>query len=245
MHKIQKNLIEKIKGKFPYEFIENQLLINGDCLEVMDLMEDKSIDLVLTDPPYGIDVCKNPISNSNKELIQANKGKEWDCKTPSKEIFDMIFNKSLNQIIWGANHFATQLKDSSGWDVWYKSKNFSLSDVELCFTSFKKGARIFEYHTSKNNSLRQGFHMTEKPVALFLWQIEKSSKEGDLILDSFAGSFTTAVACAKTKRYSICIELDEDYYKQGVERLKRFKNYGGDCKPEDKNQVNIFDMLED
>lgn len=78
-------------------------IIHGDCLEVMKELPDKSIDLVLTDPPYGIGIdgqkeskAKNPKHNRKHHEFLG-----WDNSIPKKEYFDEIFRVSKNQIIWG------------------------------------------------------------------------------------------------------------------------------------------------
>ena len=73
-------------------------VFNEDCLETMKRMADKSIDLVLTDPPYGIGISSNPIRQKHTK-------KEWDNNIPMDLIFNEIFRISKNQIIWGANYF--------------------------------------------------------------------------------------------------------------------------------------------
>jgi site-specific DNA-methyltransferase (adenine-specific) len=64
-------------------------------------------------------------------------------------------------------------------------------------------------------------HPTQKPVPLFQWCLNNYSKEGDLILDCFSGSGTTAVACHNLKRRFICIEKDPEYWEKSVERLEK------------------------
>lgn len=80
-------------------------IINADCLDILKQLPDKCIDLVLTDPPYGIGISKNPIRQKHKK-------KDWDNYIPIKEIFEQIFRVSKNQIIWGGNYF--QLPPSQG-----------------------------------------------------------------------------------------------------------------------------------
>ena len=67
---------------------------------------------------------------------------------------------------------------------------------------------ILEY---SNANVRARLHPTEKPVNLISYLIEKSSNKGDIVLDTFAGSFSTAQACKHTKRNFICFEIEEDY----------------------------------
>ena len=86
---------------------KNVKLYCGDCLEVMKNIPDKSIDFILTDPPYGIgidgqkkSVCKNPKHNRKAYTF-----KGWDNGRITKEYFNEIFRVSVNQIIFGANFF--------------------------------------------------------------------------------------------------------------------------------------------
>ena len=80
----------------------------------------------------------------------------------------------------------------------------------------------------KNKEIR--IHPTQKPLPLLIWILNTYTKDGDLILDPFIGSFTTAVACHKTHRRYIGAELDKEYYNKGQERLNKVKS-----------QISIFD----
>ena len=64
------------------------------------------------------------------------------------------------------------------------------------------------------------YHPTQKPLNLFQYLVEKSSKEGDLVLDCFSGSGTTAIACAKTNRNFIGSEIDKEFYDISLKRIK-------------------------
>lgn len=84
------------------EQFENKI-INADCLDILKQLPDKCIDLVLTDPPYGIGIdgqkqceCKNPKHNRKE-----HQRKEWDSSIPPKEIFDEMKRVSKNMIVWG------------------------------------------------------------------------------------------------------------------------------------------------
>lgn len=197
-------------------------IIHADCMDILKQLPDKCIDLVLTDPPYGIKHdyqnktnCKNPKHNRKLHIK-----KDWDNYIPTKEIFNEIFRVSKNQIIFGANYFVEYLPKSMGWIVWDKGqRGLSMSDCELIFTSFDKATRIKtcnRVELSKDNT----FHPTQKPLKLIKMILNDYSNENDLILDCFSGSSTTAIACHNLNRRFICIEKDEDYYKASVERLK-------------------------
>lgn len=94
------------------EQFENKI-INADCLDILKQLPDKCIDLVLTDPPYGIGAGKIDFANhKTKNLNKYNiyKNNDWDI-LPKKEVFDEIFRVSKNQIIWGGNYFVECLKN--------------------------------------------------------------------------------------------------------------------------------------
>lgn len=203
------------------EALKNKI-INADFRDVLKELPDKSVDLLLTDPPYAIDIVRQLVKKDpyQKHGYKSWKLKEWDKERPTKKDFEEMIRVSKNQIIWGGNYFADLLPASQGWLVWNKGqRDFSLADGELAWTSYDKALRIFDY--SRAQALRDGkIHPTQKPVALFEWILNLRTKENDLILDCYSGSGTTAVACHNLRRNFICIEKDSDYYKSSVERLE-------------------------
>lgn len=94
--------------------------------------------------------------------------------------------------------------------------------AEYAWTSFNDNAKVWEFAPQDP----QRFHPTQKPVALIAKQIELYSKEGDLILDCFSGSGTTAIACHRLRRRFICIEKDKIYYEGSVKRLEEEQRQG-------------------
>lgn len=208
--------------------IENKI-INDDCMNILKQLPDKCVDLVLTDPPYGIDYCGQLVKGEDFKFVTNKNGwrnfgkKEWDNERPSFEVFKEILRVSKNQIIWGGNYFADFLPSSQGWLVWNKGqRNFSLADGELAYTSFDKALRIFDYARANQQNEEKREHPTQKPVKLFEWCLTKYSKENDLVLDCFSGSGTTAIACSELNRRFICIEKDKEYWKKSVERLENY-----------------------
>lgn len=203
------------------EALKNKI-INADFRDVLKELPDKSVDLLLTDPPYAIDIVRQLVKKDpyQKHGYKSWKLKEWDKERPTKKDFEEMIRVSKNQIIWGGNYFADLLPASQGWLVWNKGqRDFSLADGELAWTSYNKALRIFDY--SRAQALKDGkIHPTQKPVALFEWILNLRTKENDLILDCYSGSGTTAVACYNLRRNFICIEKDSDYYKSSVERLE-------------------------
>lgn len=203
------------------EALKNRI-INADFRDVLKELPDKSVDLLLTDPPYAIDIVRQLVKKDpyQKHGYKSWELKEWDKERPTKKDFEEMIRVSKNQIIWGGNYFADLLPASQGWLVWNKGqRDFSLADGELAWTSYNKALRIFDY--SRAQALKDGkIHPTQKPVALFEWILNLRTKENDLILDCYSGSGTTAVACHNLRRNFICIEKDSDYYKSSVERLE-------------------------
>jgi len=203
------------------EALKNRI-INADFRDVLKELPDKSVDLLLTDPPYAIDIVRQLVKKDpyQKHGYKSWELKEWDKERPTKKDFEEMIRVSKNQSIWGGNYFADLLPASQGWLVWNKGqRDFSLADGELAWTSYNKALRIFDY--SRAQALKDGkIHPTQKPVALFEWILNLRTKENDLILDCYSGSGTTAVACYNLRRNFICIEKDSDYYKSSVERLE-------------------------
>ena len=199
----------------------------GDCLEGMKLVPDKSIDLILTDPPYGIGEAAGSNRSRSKLARAKDYGNlEWDNATPNDVIFEEMKRVSKNQIIFGGNYFAAILGNSSCWIVWDKDNTGDFADCELAWTSFKTAVRKFKFRWNgmlqenmKHKEIR--YHPTQKPVELMRWILENYSKPTDLICDPFMGSWTTARACKDLGRNFIGFELEEDYCKIGEERLRQ------------------------
>lgn len=226
------------------EQLENRI-INADCLDIMKQLPDKCIDLVLTDPPYGIKMAKNTNIVSKVDSEGKNKKgfyqkeihqtKEWDNKRPEKIFFDEMMRVSKNQIIFGGNYFADMLKPSRGWIVWDKKehetqgKNFA--DCELAWTSFDKNIKKYtfgwiglDYINNRKNEIK--IHPTQKPSELFGMILRDYTKEGDIVFDPFSGSGTTAIACYNLKRKFLCVEKDFDYWKASCKRLEDHQRQG-------------------
>lgn len=188
-------------------------------MNILKQLPDKCIDLVLTDPPYGINISNN-IGRRKGDRHSDYKKCDWDNCSPSKEVFKEIFRISKNQIIFGANHFISKIPyDSSCWIVWDKlfSEDVSFASCELAYTSFTSVVKRYRL-SSAQGYLR--FHPTQKPLKLFEMILRDYSNEDALVLDCFSGSGTTAIACHNLKRRFICIEKDYDYWKASVERLE-------------------------
>lgn len=211
--------------------MELNKIIHGDCLEYMKTLPDKCIDLILTDPPYGINVGKGFKSRANKRngtsaAISKDYGDiMWDAKIPSKEVFMEMFRISKNQVIFGGNYFTRYLPPSSGWIVWDKNNGENdYADCELAWSSFSKPLRKIKH--TWNGMIQEDMgnkeyrhHPTQKPLDVMKFCLDLYSKENDIIFDPFAGSCTTAIACINLKRNYICVEKEKKYVDIGLQRV--------------------------
>ena len=203
-------------------------IINADCLDVLKELPDKSIELVLTDPPYGRDIIKRGKIGSNGIATATDYGSEtWDNKSPEQIYFDEIFRVSKNQIIFGANYFIEKInKNSPCWLIWDKDNTGDFADAELAWTSFETPVRIYRWRWNgmlqqdmKNKEKR--IHPTQKPVKLFEKIISDYYKResAGIVADFYSGSGTTAIACYNLGIPFICVEKKKKYFDDSVKRF--------------------------
>jgi site-specific DNA-methyltransferase (adenine-specific) len=194
-------------------------ITNEDNMELMARYPDNYFDLAIVDPEYGIDAGNMTMgSGKNKKYTKKN----WDKKTPEVEYFYELFRVSKNQIICGGNYFTDKLPISKGWIFWDKGINgdCSFADGELIWTSFDTVLR-------KANIRYKGFlgadkeriHITQKPVALYKWLLDKYAKQGDKILDTHLGSGSIAIACHDYGFDLTACELDKEYLDKAMKRI--------------------------
>jgi DNA modification methylase len=205
-------------------------VICADCMDILKELPDKSIDLVLTDPPYGIKMDKGfdgfggfggfgePIARKRYE------NDDWDADRPSKEIFKEILRIGKLVLIFGGNYFADILPQSTHWLVWDKLNTMpTFSDCELIWTNSNRKS-VMKYTFLWNGLIGKEqcrFHPTQKPLELLKMILLDYSKENDLVLDCFSGSGTTGVACKNLKRNFILIEKEPKYVEICRQRLRQ------------------------
>jgi site-specific DNA-methyltransferase (adenine-specific) len=198
--------------EYPNDYINK--IICGDCLEVMKGIPDKSIDLVLTDPPYGL----NKKIHDGGTWATAKKYDStliWDFKI-TKEYFNEIFRISKNAIVWGGNYYTDILEVARCWIVWVKPPFPTMSEIDMAWTNFDKPSKVF--HCPRVNP---SIHPTQKPEKLIQWVIDNYTEKDSIILDPFLGSGTTAVACKNLGRKFIGIEISPEYCKIAEDRLRQ------------------------
>lgn len=206
--------------------MSTQTVIQGDCLEVMKGFADKSFDLVLTDPPYGIGEAAGKNKSRGKLAVAKDFGNEdWDDERPSKEFFDEIRRVSKNQIIFGGNYFADYLPASQRWLVWDKENGASdFADCELAWTSYDKAVRRLNFRWAGMLQENMGrhketrYHPTQKPVEVMKWCLSLCP-EVSCVLDPFLGSGTTLLASKLMGVNATGIEISEKYCEIARKRL--------------------------
>jgi len=201
------------------ETIGKSTLYLCDCMKLMATMPDKSIDLAIVDPPYGI--------NYETRIIENKDYKQWDATIPDKKYFDELFRVSKNQIICGTNYYIEYLKNTRCFIVWNKlgvSETMTFSMCELLWTSFNTPAKVFTCQSpgAKGFFTREceRIHPCQKPISLYKWVLYNYAKPGDKILDTHFGSGSIAIACNELGYNLIASEIDADYFDAACKRVK-------------------------
>ena len=206
------------------QIIKNEIML-GDCMDLLKELPDKSIDLAIVDPPYGLNIdgqklsiCKNPKHN-RKEHVKKN----WDKFIPDEKYFNELKRVSKNQVICGGNYFQKHLEPHKCWIVWDKGqRGLTMSDCELCYTSFDMPTRIVTFNRIEIQ-VDGALHPTQKPEKLMRYCLDEALRKDNTIktiYDPFSGSGTTLV-CAKSKGLDyIGSELDKDYFEIINKRLQ-------------------------
>lgn len=219
-------------------------IYNEDCMEGMKRIPDKSVDMILTDIPYGV------VNRNDNGLRNLNKEKA--------DIFDLDMNKMLEEftriskgqivVFCGKEQFSdiydffANQKGTTRPIIWHKSnpspmngQYVYLSGVELAVWFKPRGRKVFNAHCKntvfKHSNGSRKIHPTQKNVNLFEELITDNTNENEIVFDPFMGSGTTAIACMNTNRQYIGFELDRDYFNKANERLEK-----------EKSQMSIFEI---
>lgn len=210
-------------------------LYQGDCLEVMDALikDDVKVDMILTDPPYGIDLTPQRENGKFKNTKVINDNNL--CWLPKfvNQIYALTKNTAIIFCAWqNIDKFKIELekkftiKNILVWNKdWFGMGNNYRPNYELILlccktnitTKSKNKSNILTYRRIPPQKLK---HSCEKPVGLLEDLIYELTDENDIVLDSFMGSGSTGVACLNTNRRFIGIELDEKYFTIAYTRLE-------------------------
>ena len=197
-------------------------IYHGDCREI--LPDLPKVDLVLTDPPYGIGENAKKVAGRGKLARTTDYGAfDWDSEPASRELINSCISGGDISIIWGGNYF--NVPPSRGWLVWDKQNSGDFADCELAWTNAKTSVRIFRFMW--NGMIRAGeqrgvprVHPTQKPVELMRWCF-KFAPECKTVIDPFMGSGTTLRAAKDLGRQAIGIEISEEYCRIAARRLSQ------------------------
>jgi len=221
-------------------------LIQGDCLKILPKLPDESIDLILTDPPYnkgkfehydGLpdDVFWKHMEKWIKEcfrILKSDGHLYFTCSQEQiwkyKEICERVGFKLKHLLIWFFNEPKVHMKTEVGWLRTYepimffvKSERFRKLNNDRKWTEGVNNFDVCMFRSPHKSTkgLNKKLHPTQKPVELYYKIIVKSTLEGMSVLDPFLGSGTTMVACLKSRRNCIGIEINPEYIKVIKQRL--------------------------
>ena len=240
--------------------IERNNIYLGDCYELIKDIPDKSIDLIITDPPYLIEnmygggvMKERNDTGYAKEIVEENLDggidfkilDEW-CRVMKKINIYIWCNKG--QVIDYLNYFVKEKNTNFEIILWHKDNvppfcgTHYLVDKEYCLYFWEQGAPVSipynrgkTIYKTKTNVLDKKLynHPTIKDLNIITNLILNSSKEGDIVLDTFLGSGTTCVSAKRNNRKYIGFEINEKFYKIAKDRLDGFDQNG---------QGNLFDL---
>lgn len=220
-------------------------LYMGDCLEIVPTLE-VSIDLLLTDPPWGV--------SNNCDYTRFSGGQRKNATLPQGRVHNAIEGDDRpfdptpwidfpNVVLWGSNHFSDKLPPG-GLLIWDK-KNDGLegkfmSDAEAAWRKGSVGCFLFRHvWDGFNRATERGehYHPSQKPVALMQWCIERH-KDVKTVCDPYLGAGATALACIRMGLQFVGCEKDPTHFATCVKRVERALNEDRDSLfPQGKERV--------
>ena len=217
-------------------------LYQGDCLEIMGSIKDKSVDLIVTDPPYLMDYQSNRRKKEDRfDKIKNDKGNYMliqdyleechrimkdntaiycFCSWHNIDFFKNEFEKHFklkNILVWNKNNHGTgDLKGSYA----PKHEFILFGHKGRTLLREKRIADVIDCPKISSNKLT---HPTEKPQDLLEIFIRQSSDVGSIVFDGFMGTGSCGIAAKKLNRNFIGIELDEKYFNIAKNRLENIR----------------------
>ncbi|KKM19644.1 hypothetical protein LCGC14_1653510 [marine sediment metagenome] len=183
----------------------------GDSFKLLETMDDKSVDLIITDPPYNFDFAKRFTLQNHFERI---------CKGCI-----LVFSPPENPWIFPADQYLFWVKPISTKNTSKKYSRF----VEMVFVYgngyWNPNRHWSQYTNIFNDLVEEKDHPYKKPSSLIERLILNHSKPGHIILDPFVGSGTTCVIAKALKRSYIGIEINEEFYNLSMKRLGEYGFY--------------------
>lgn len=206
----------------PYYQDELVTLYNCKAEEIVSSLP--KVNLLLTDPPFGINV--NNLNSNSESKLAANKkytDYDWSKSLADQELLDICIQNSDYAIVWGGNFYI--VPPSSCWLVWDKKQTVDYADCVLAWTNLNGAVKRIEWQW--NGMLKQQpeerFHPCQMPEAVINFSLDQFQKKNKVVahsvLDPFAGSGTTLAACKKRGIRAIGIEQIEEYCEKAASRL--------------------------
>src|SRR5579871_6614084 len=206
---------------------DDVILCLGDCLSAWPLSYPlfRTIDCIISDPPYGIDYARGSARTGIHAGANPNKQAGIKIVGDDRPFDPAPWCDHPNVILWGADHCYPRLPDCGRFLAWNKLGAMepwdSFADVEFAWHSGEGAARVFNMlwkgvacdKRGEANGLRE--HPTQKPVRLMRWCIEEADRVAGrvhTILDPYMGSGTTGVAAVMMGRAFVGMEIEERYF---------------------------------
>ena len=205
------------------------------------------VDLVLTDPPYGIDIVSRQSGKvGGDKAATFGKGKiggdhvvpagEYmpikgdDTTDTARKHYRIVRSLAENQIFFGGQYFTDFLPPRSCWIAWDKVNGESnFADIELAWTSLSRGSRLYRYmwngmarEGDRKSELLRRVHPTQKPVGLLKGILGDFSRDEADVLDCFGGSGSTLIACEATGRRCLMMEIEPYYAGLIIDRWEQY-----------------------
>ena len=203
----------------------NHHLLCGDSTRREDierLVNGDTIDMIFTDPPYGMNAVSKSGVLSEKYKTDIMNDDTNEVAIKSFKLANELYPDIIH-IWWGSNYFTEVLPSAEGWLVWDKNNGASdQTDCELAYTNFRSVVRKFTMASEKKNRV----HPTQKPIKLYEAIFNKFKNKGTFnrVLDLFGGGGSTLIYCEQTGRKCYMMELDP-YYAQII--INRYEEYTG------------------
>ena len=209
-------------GMKPYYDYDGITIYCGDCRDILPTLEARSIDLVLTDPPYGIaDIWNGGGGTGNGSWrFRATDTHAWDRETV--DIVPELPAMATASVIRGGNYYP--MPPTRCWFLWDKKQNdqWTTAQAEMAWTNVDRPVRMFRMSQAEfATEVQHKVHPTQKPLSLMRWCIAMVPGSPQTILDPFMGSGTTLRAAKDLGRRAIGIELEERYCEIAVKRLQQ------------------------
>ena len=228
-NKITNELIQK-KLKFPEDFINKIIL--GDALDLIKLIPDNSVDVVLTDPPYGL--SKDGIRNDADlttfyrilpECYRVLKNDSFFITFFSTKLLPKLFENNPFEYFWQIVLYCPEgrVKSPIGYTKYMSTFVFKKGNPKIPHL----GRDIFVDTPGKMVEPDEGYidHPTPKPKHFIRGILKMFTREDDIVLDPFIGSGSTAVACIQLNRKFIGFEIEELYWKLAQKRVIKFVDH--------------------